>query len=118
MLLATGWAVPAWGQSDELMEAYNRQNELREQGRYAEAIPFAERALELGEDEFGPEHEVTAALLNHLAALYYAQGRYAEAEPLYKRSLAIRSSSRRRTRRRPRPSSRPMTPSSWPKSRT
>ena len=82
MLLASGWALPAWGQSDELMEAYNRQNELREQGRYAEAIPFAEKALELGEDEFGPERSVTAATLNHLADLHYAQGRNAEAEPL------------------------------------
>jgi tetratricopeptide (TPR) repeat protein len=38
----------------------------------------------------GPEHPVTAASLNKLAVLYYAQGRYAQAEPLHRRSLAIR----------------------------
>jgi len=90
LLLATGWAAPVWAQSAELVEAFNRQKELREQGRYAEAIPFAKKALALGKKEFGPEHETTGALLDHLARLYYRQGRYAEAEPLYQRSLAIK----------------------------
>ncbi|MFQ5956109.1 MAG: tetratricopeptide repeat protein, partial [Kiloniellales bacterium] len=37
---------------------------------------------------FGPDHPITAALVDSLGVLYKAQGRYAEAEPLYKRSLA------------------------------
>jgi len=90
LLLATGWAVPVWAQSAELMAAFNRQKELREQGRYGDAIPFAEKALELGKKEFGSKHETTVRLLNNLALLYDDQGRYAEAEPLSKRSLAIR----------------------------
>ncbi len=60
------------------------------QGRYAEAEPFARRALELAEREFGASHPTTTTTLHWLAVLYKAQGRYAEAEPLHKRSLAIR----------------------------
>ena len=59
------------------------------QGRYQEALPFAEEALRLGNQEFGPDHPTTAALLNNLAELYRAQGKYAEAEPLYQRALRI-----------------------------
>ncbi len=60
------------------------------QGRYAEAEPFARRALEPAEREFGASHPATATTLHCLVVLYKAQGRYAEAEPLHKRSLAIR----------------------------
>ena len=78
------------GQSPELMDAYHRANELFDEGRYQEAIPFAKEALRLSEREFGPDDSTTGSTLNNLAFLYRAQGRYAEAEPLYKRSLAIK----------------------------
>ena len=42
------------------------------EGRYQEAIPFAEKALALGEREFGRDDPNTAALLNNLAVLYRA----------------------------------------------
>ena len=84
------WPVLARGQSPELWEAYERYEELDAEGRYDEAIPFAEEASRLGEDEFGSNDPTTATLLNNLANLYYKQGRYAEAELLYRRSLAIR----------------------------
>ncbi len=77
------------GQSPALMDAYERFQALSAQGRYEEAVPFAEQALRLGEREFGPDHATTASLLNNLGALYRAQGRYAEAEPLVERALAI-----------------------------
>ncbi len=83
------WPAAAQGQSAELMNAYNRAGELSAQGRYQEALPFAEEALRLAEQEFGFDHPTTATQLNNLAELYRAQGRYAEAEPLYQRSLAI-----------------------------
>ncbi len=79
----------AHAQSDALKEAYRQYKALSDQGRYGEAEPFARNALKLSEEEFGPEHQTTANLLNHLALLYKNQGRYVEAEPLYKRSLAI-----------------------------
>jgi tetratricopeptide (TPR) repeat protein len=58
-------------------------------GDYAGAQPAYERSLALRERGLGPDHPDTAACLNNLAGLYYAQGRYAAAEPLYQRVLAI-----------------------------
>ena len=72
----------ALAQSRDLTEAYKRYDTLYAQGRYAEAEPFARRALELAEREFGASHPTTATTLNNLAALYQAQDRYAEAEPV------------------------------------
>ena len=59
------------------------------EGKYAEAIPIAEKALAISEKALGPEHPSVATGLNNLALLYQAQGRYSDAEPLSKRSLAI-----------------------------
>ena len=84
------WPGAAGGQSSELKAAYKQFNHLYAQGRYQEAIPFAEEAVRLGEEEFGPDHPTTATLLNNLAELFRLQGRYAEAEPLHNRALAIR----------------------------
>ncbi|MFQ5624493.1 MAG: tetratricopeptide repeat protein, partial [Paracoccaceae bacterium] len=79
----------AQAQSPALLEAYNRYVTLYQQGKYSEAISYAAKALKLGEEELGPDHPITARLLNNLALLYHAQGNYAEAAPLYRRSLAI-----------------------------
>jgi tetratricopeptide (TPR) repeat protein len=90
MLCLVAWPAPVQSQSAAFTDAFNRYSELYDQGRYQEALPFAEQALKLGEQEFGPDHPHTASFLINLAELYQAQGRYAEAEPLYKRALAIR----------------------------
>ena len=83
------WPGTASAQSPELTRAYRQGQALQKKGRYKEAIPFYQKALEFGVREFGPDHETTATLINNLAFLYNNQGRYADAEPLYKRSLAI-----------------------------
>jgi tetratricopeptide (TPR) repeat protein len=67
----------------KVMELYNA-------GKYAEAIPLAQRTLSIREQELGPDAPDLASSLENLAALYSTQDRYADAEPLYKRSLAIR----------------------------
>ncbi len=59
------------------------------QGKYAEAEPLYQRALEIREKALGKGHPDVAQSLNNLASLYQAQGKYAEAEPLYQRALAI-----------------------------
>ncbi len=82
-------ALPTRALSPELMDAYRQYQALNQQGDYAAAIPFAEKALRLGEGEFGPNRETTALLLSNLAKLYHAQGRYSDAEPLFKQALAI-----------------------------
>ena len=89
LLCLTLWPGVTHGQSPELMKAYNLFSEMYDQGRYREALPFAEKALRLGEHEFGPDHPNTGIFLNDLAALYHFQGRYTEVEPLYERALEI-----------------------------
>nr|VFK54249.1 MAG: Tetratricopeptide repeat-containing protein [Candidatus Kentron sp. TC] len=61
---------------------------LLDDGKYAEAEPFARQALEFSEERLGPEHPGTLSSLNNLAGLYQTQGHYQEAEPLYRRALA------------------------------
>ncbi|GAX40755.1 peptidase-like protein [Tolypothrix sp. NIES-4075] len=83
---------PSAQQSAELEEA-KRLNEqvfqLYKEGKYSQAIPIAERALEIREKVLGKEHPSVATSLNNLAELYREQGSYEKAEPLYVRSLAI-----------------------------
>ncbi len=62
-------------QSVALDEALNRYKVLYDQSRYAEAEPFARKALELSTKEFGPDRPSTKAMLNNLALLYQEQGR-------------------------------------------
>jgi tetratricopeptide (TPR) repeat protein/CHAT domain-containing protein len=83
-------SVPAVAQSDDAAALRARVVELYRAGKYAEAIPLAQRRLAILDKVLGPNHPDVAASLNDLAVLYGAQGRYADAEPLYKRSLAIR----------------------------
>jgi esterase/lipase superfamily enzyme len=66
--------------------------QLKAAGKYAEAVPLAQRALALAEKK-GANSPAVATALDTLAGLYEAQNKYAEAEPLLKRSLAIREKS-------------------------
>jgi tetratricopeptide (TPR) repeat protein len=88
LLFAVPIAVQAQ-QGGNPLELQKKANELQAVGKYAEAIPYAHRALEIEERRSGPNHPNVALLLNNLALLYDKQGRYADAEPLYLRSLAI-----------------------------
>jgi tetratricopeptide (TPR) repeat protein len=72
--------------NDEVMSLYR-------QGSYDRAVVVAKRALQVAEQEMGPNHLSVAKSLNNLAELYRTQGQYAQAEPLYKRSLAIKETS-------------------------
>ena len=93
VLLALGlWilACPASFAKGDDPNALNQQvNQLIEQGKYQEAIPIAERAVELAKRVRGLEHPDTALSLNNLAELYQAMGEYAKAEPLYQEALRI-----------------------------
>jgi tetratricopeptide (TPR) repeat protein len=64
---------------------------LFENGQYEEALPIAERSLELAQTIYGPNGSVAALFMNNLAVLLgRAAGHYARAEMLYKKALAIR----------------------------
>src|SRR5438552_1240834 len=93
LLFRLSGAATAKGQEAQLAEAQrlNQQAlQLYDAGRYAEAIPPAERALAIQENTLGPEHPLLATTLNNLALSYKAKGDYAYAAPLFQRSLAIR----------------------------
>jgi len=64
--------------------------DLYRAGKYNRAVVVAQKALQVAEQNVGPDHPDVATSLNNLALLYKTQGDYAKAEPLYKRALAIR----------------------------
>jgi len=64
--------------------------QLYQQGKYNEAIPIAERVLEIRERLLGENHLNVASSMAWLAGLYSSQGRYSQAEPLYKQALEMR----------------------------
>ena len=77
-------------QSDqELLALKGQIEQLRQAGKYPEALAIAQRAAALTEQRFGPNHLTLAAALNAVALLYEDQGRYQEAEPVYKRLIPI-----------------------------
>ena len=84
--LSGGWfAYSAFAQSADLADAKRLNDQLVQlyrQGKYAEAIPLAQRVLSIREKTLGPEHPDAATSLNNLAELYSAMGKYATAELL------------------------------------
>ena len=84
----------SFGQSSaELRDVQMQVKEMFKHQRYREAVPFAQKAIQMSEEEFGSEHPTTAAFVFNLAKLYQKQSQYKDAEPLYKRALAIRENS-------------------------
>lgn len=63
--------------------------QLKGAGKFAQAVPLAQRLLSIAERK-GPQSLEVADALDTLAGLYEAQSKFADAEPLLKRSLAIR----------------------------
>jgi tetratricopeptide (TPR) repeat protein len=92
-LLALGLLILACQASfaeDDDPKALNQQaNQLIDQGKYQEAIPIAERALEVAKRTLGPEQPETVEALNNLGFVFKMIGAYAKAEPLYQEALRI-----------------------------
>jgi len=57
--------------------------DLYRQGKYDRAVVVAQQALEVAEQNVGPDHPSVANVLNNLAALYVSQGDYAMATQLH-----------------------------------
>jgi tetratricopeptide (TPR) repeat protein len=89
LLVVSFTRVPATAQQDEAAALGKRISELYQAGKFSEAIPLAQRVLDIREKALGPDHPNVATALSWLALLYKEQGRYPDAEPLYKRALAI-----------------------------
>ncbi|MDA1106461.1 MAG: tetratricopeptide repeat protein, partial [Planctomycetota bacterium] len=65
--------------------------ELYRAGKYDRAVVVAQKALQVAEQNVGPDHPHVAASLENLAALYRATKRIKEAEPLEQRAAKIRA---------------------------
>jgi CHAT domain-containing protein/tetratricopeptide (TPR) repeat protein len=89
-LVATAATMSLAQDASELIGLRGEVSRLHGQGKYAEALPLAERFVALARQQYGEQHTEYATAISWLAALYVSRGRHAEAEPLYKRSLAIR----------------------------
>src|SRR2546430_12397121 len=89
MLLGPTPTVLAQGAGSEWDILNQEVGELYRAGKYDRAVVVAKKALEVAQNNVGPDHPSVAVSLNNLALLYDTQGQYAQAEPLYKRSLAI-----------------------------
>jgi hypothetical protein len=73
------------------LSSLNKQvTELYQAGKFNEAVPIAQEAVELSEKALGLDHPNTALALSNLARLYWFLGDYAKAEPLFQRALKIK----------------------------
>ena len=94
VLLALGlWILvceASLAEDDDPSALNQRVNQLIEQGKYQEAIPIAERAVEVAKRTRDPERLETADALNDLGFIFQKIGNYAKAEPLYQEALRIR----------------------------
>jgi CHAT domain-containing protein/Tfp pilus assembly protein PilF len=75
---------------DEARRLFEEARRLRQQGKYGEALPPAERAIAVREDVLGPDHTAVADALHLLAVIYDDKHDYAKAEAPNLRALAIR----------------------------
>ena len=82
--------VPAQGAGIEWDTLNQERMDLFRAGEHDRAAVVAQKALQVAEQNVGPDHPDVATSLNNLAGLYFTQGDYAKAEPLHKRALAIR----------------------------
>ncbi len=81
-------ALAAAPDSPEVL--YQTAAKLSKDGKYAEALPFAERYLAEMKSRYGENHAKYATALDNLASRYREQNRRTDAEPLLKQALAIR----------------------------
>ncbi|KFE63471.1 CHAT domain-containing tetratricopeptide repeat protein [Hyalangium minutum] len=82
--------VPTEERWREAQRAFDESVRLKDEGRYTEAVPIAERALHLREELLGRTHLEVSHCLHLLGEVHWRMGAYARAEPLMRRELAIR----------------------------
>jgi len=62
---------------------------LFKQKKYDEALPLAQRSLEISENELKADPKFSVTSLFNLATIYFEKGKHGEAEQLYKRLLIL-----------------------------
>jgi tetratricopeptide (TPR) repeat protein len=83
--------MPAEERADYRSAGIMRQQAitLNAQGKYAQALPLFEKALEIRRRLLGDDHPAIATGYNNVAANLNTQGKYAAAQPLYEKALEI-----------------------------
>jgi len=76
--------------SFQIIQLHQRAIKLHSQGKFQEAVPYAERCLALIEKTLGPTDPLVGRSLSNLADLYWRLGAYDKAEPLLVRAFDIR----------------------------
>lgn len=79
--------VPAAHAQNDAFRA--RAEALYRAGRYQEALPFAQRSVELTVARYGTNHPATMSACAWIGAIYYGVGQYAESEKFLKIALKI-----------------------------
>jgi CHAT domain-containing protein/tetratricopeptide (TPR) repeat protein len=74
---------------EQVLQRIARSVQLRQQGRYKQAIQLATHAISLARQQVGNMHPDVASCLNNLALIYDSMGNYVEAEQLYQQALGI-----------------------------
>jgi tetratricopeptide (TPR) repeat protein len=80
------------GQPAEIAEADQLASQivkLYNDEKYDEALPLAQRLLELRKRTVGPDHFLTGQALENLAEIFLAKGKKKEARAYYKQALPI-----------------------------
>jgi len=94
-------AIKYWRHAIELQNELGLQIDLaasfnnlaglyRATGRYSEAEPLYQQALQLRKRLLGENHPAYATSLNNLAGIYKSTGQYSKAELLYQQALELR----------------------------
>jgi len=91
LLLLLCACISAHAQGTEWQTLTDEAIFLYRQGLYDRAVVVAKKALQVAEQEVGPDHPDVATSLENMAGLYRKTGREKEAEELGKRAKAIRA---------------------------
>ena len=90
---ATAFAQGSPAASSPALEEASQLNQqavkLHQEGKSAEAIPLAKKALKLREEALGQNHELVGITLFNLGSFHYSAQQYLEAESPYKRALQV-----------------------------
>jgi len=83
-------AAPRAQQGDDPASLAQQIDQLRNAGKFADALPLAERLVALVKSRHAESSLEYAEALHQLAATYFFQSRHTEAEPIFLQVLAIR----------------------------
>ncbi len=82
--------LPFTGDTQTLLELNKKFVELFQQGKYEEAIPYAEKTFARAKKELGEDHPDYSTNLENLGWVYLTAGYYAKAEPAYTELIKIK----------------------------